>query len=159
LRAHPGQVSPITLSLGGNDLNELAEACKGSFACMGARAPRTFAQFGSRLTVILRRLHAAAPEAEIIVTGIWNFIIDDLRRADSVFRSLDATIARVAAGANARFAATFPAFNPRGSVTREKARICALTFTCSRDDPHPTNAGYRVIAAAVFAASGYKHRS
>ena len=69
------------------------------------------------------------------------------------------TIGRVAAGAKARFADTFPVFNPQGSNAREKARICALTFACSQGDPHPTDAGYRAIAAVVWAASGYKHRS
>ena len=48
--------------------------------------------------------------------------------------------------------------NPQGSVTREGARICALTFICSRGDGHPTDAGYRVIAAAVLRASGYTRR-
>jgi lysophospholipase L1-like esterase len=160
LRAHRGQVSPITLTLGGNDLVELAEACKGSFACIRGRAPRAFAQFASRLTIILRRLRAAAPKAEIIVTGIWNFNAGDLRRTDPLFRSFDATIARVTSGTKAHFADTFPVFNPQGNLAREKARICALTFACSAGgDPHPTDAGYRAIAAAVFAASGYAHSS
>jgi len=160
LRAHRGQVSPVTLTLGGNDLGELAEACKGSFACIQARSPRAFAQFASRLTSILRQLRAAAAKAEIIVTGIWNFNADDLGQTDPVFRSFDATIARVTSGAKARFAATFPVFNPQGNLAREKARICALTFACSAGgDPHPTDAGYRAIAAAIFAASGYAHRS
>jgi lysophospholipase L1-like esterase len=159
LRTHRGQVSPITLTLGGNDLDELAEACKGSFACIRGRAPRAFAQFGSRLTVILRRLRGAAPKAEIIVTGVWNFNVDDLKRTDPLFRSFEATIAGMSAGAKARFADTFPVFNPQGSLAREKARICALTFACSEEDPHPTNAGYRAIATVVLAASGYKHQS
>ena len=41
----------------------------------------------------------------------------------------------------------------------KKARICTLTFICSRDDVHPTDAGYRASAAAVWAASGYPPRS
>jgi lysophospholipase L1-like esterase len=159
LRTHRGQVSPITLTLGGNDLDALAEACQGSLPCIRGRAPRAFAQFGSRLEVILRRLRAAAPKAEIIVTGVWNFNVDDLRRTDPLFRSFEATIARMSAGAKARFADTFPVFNPQGSLAREKARICALTFACSEEDPHPTNAGYRAIATVVLAASGYKHQS
>jgi hypothetical protein len=61
--------------------------------------------------------------------------------------------------AKARFADTFSAFNPHGSLAREKAGICALTFVCSEGDGHPTDAGYRVIAAAVLMASGYTHRS
>ena len=53
-------------------------------------------------------------------------------------------------------AATRPiVVNPQGSIAREKARICTLTFICSAGDPHPTNAGYRAIAAVVWAASGY----
>jgi hypothetical protein len=64
----------------------------------------------------------------------------------------------VAAGAGAYFADPFPLFDPRGSLARRKARICAFTFICSRGDGHPTDAGYRAIAAAVFAASGYAHR-
>jgi lysophospholipase L1-like esterase len=155
LAAHRGQVGPITLTLFGNDVAPVAEACKGDFACIERRAPRAIAQFSSRLAGILRRLRAAAPNAEIIVTGTWNFNADDLKRTDPLFRSINASMARAAASADARFAATFPAFNPQGSVARERARICSLTFICSRDDPHPTDAGYRAIAAAVWKASGY----
>jgi hypothetical protein len=54
-----------------------------------------------------------------------------------------------------RFANPFPAFNPQGNPARERARICALTFICSEGDAHPTDAGYRAIAAAVWDASGY----
>ena len=42
---------------------------------------------------------------------------------------------------------------------RQKARICALTFVCPSGDPHPTDAGYRAMAAAVWAASGYTGNS
>src|SRR5436309_8217843 len=88
LRAHRGQVSPITVSLFGNDLFELLDACKGNFACAQARAPRAFALFASRLTSILKQLRAASPKAEIIVTGGWNFNVANLRPADPRFRSL-----------------------------------------------------------------------
>src|SRR3989440_9286667 len=106
LRAHRGQVSPITLSLFGNDLFELLDACKGNFACAQARAPGAFAQFASRLTSILKRLQAASPKAEIIVIGGWNFNVTNLRPTDPLFHSLDMTIGRVATGAKARFADT-----------------------------------------------------
>jgi hypothetical protein len=48
-----------------------------------------------------------------------------------------------------------PVFNPPGTVPSQKARLCALTFICSKGDPHPTDAGYRAMADAVMAASGY----
>jgi lysophospholipase L1-like esterase len=157
LRTHPGQVSPITLTLWGNDVAAFSDACKGDLACVRARAPRATAQFASRLTSILLRLRAAAPKAEIIVTGAWNTDVANLRQTDPLFRSLNATIAQLTRSASARFADTFPVFNPSGTLAGEKARICALTFICSEGDGHPTNAGYRAIAAAVFVASGYKH--
>ena len=159
LRAHPGQVSPITLTLWGNDFVEIADACKGDLACVQARAPRAFAQLGSRLASIVKRLRTAAPDAVIILTGAWNFIVDDLAHTDPLIRSVDATVARSAAAGKARFARTLPVFNPQGNIAREKARVCTLTFICSKDDVHPTNAGYRAIAAAVWAASGYAPRS
>src|SRR6266545_376944 len=150
LRAHRGQVGPITLTLWGNDLGEIVDACKGKLACVQSRAPRALA---SGLTSIIRRLRAVAPKAEIIVTGTWNPEVANPEQTDPLYRSLDATIARVAATAKARFAEVFPSFNPQGSLAREKARICTLTFACSRrygGDPHPTDAGYRAIAAAVW---------
>jgi lysophospholipase L1-like esterase len=57
--------------------------------------------------------------------------------------------------ANARFADIFPLFNPQGNAGRERARVCSFVFICKRDDPHPTDAGYRAIADAVWKASGY----
>ena len=154
LAAHPGRVSPITLTLGGNDLTALVDACK-NLACIEARAPRAFASFGARLTSILRQLRAAAPNAEIVVTGVWNFNLPQLARTSAVIRSLNAATARSAAAARAQFADLAPTFNPPGGVAKQRARLCALTFICSRDDPHPRNAGYRAIATAVLAASGY----
>ena len=42
----------------------------------------------------------------------------------------------------------FPAF-------KRKAGLCKLTFFCTKGDMHPTDAGYRAMAAAFFVASGY----
>ena len=85
------------------------------------------------------------------------------RRASALLlvfsQSLERRVGSCQTNAKARFADTFPVFNPQGSIAREKARICAFTFACSQGDPHPTDAGYRAIAALVWAASGYKRRS
>jgi hypothetical protein len=37
-------------------------------------------------------------------------------------------------------------------------RLCAFTFFCSKGDPHPTDAGYRAMADAFMAASGYPRK-
>lgn len=159
LRAHPGQVSPITLTMWGNDLfGDFAPACRDDLVCIGSHASAGLARLGSRLSTIVGRLRAAAPKAEIILTGAWNFDVEHPARTDPLFRSIDATIARVATAGNARVAKMYPVFSPVGSHARAKARICKFTFVCSQDDLHPTDAGYRAMAAAFLAASGYRAR-
>jgi lysophospholipase L1-like esterase len=154
LVAHPGQVSPITLQLFGNDMGELIRSCAGDFACIQREAPAAIARFGQRLAVIVEQLRAAAPEAEIIVIGGWNSRIDFLAESDPLVHAANATMAEVAAQAGARFADMVPLFNPPGEEPRVAA-ICTLTLLCSQGDVHPSDAGYQAIAGAVFQASGY----
>jgi len=150
LRAHPGKVSPITVTLWGADLFPLSARGKG--------ASSATASFAARFNSILRQLRAAAPSAEIIVSGAWNPEADRLAQAEPLYRSVDAAIARVAAASRARVANMFSAFNS-GSVTAQKARLCSITFYCSaKGDPHPNDAGYRTMAAAFMAASGYPRK-
>jgi len=156
LRAHPGDVSPVTLTLWGNDwLPLLLDRCHGEPACVQKRGPAAIRALGTRLTAILHRLRAAAPSAEIIVTGAWNIDPDRLEQLAPIYRSLDATIAGAASASRARVAKALPVFNPPGDAGFRKLRLCALTFICSKGDPHPTDAGYRALANAFMAASGY----
>jgi lysophospholipase L1-like esterase len=150
LRAHPGQVSPITLTLWGNDLAPLSARGKG--------ASSAIALFASRFGPILKQLRAAAPEAEIIVTGAWNPEADRLTQVDPLYRKLNAAITRTATASRARVANMFAALNGPGNVKARQARLCRLTFYCSKGDPHPTNAGYRAMATAFLTASGYPRR-
>jgi lysophospholipase L1-like esterase len=146
LRAHKGQVSPITLTLWGNDLAPLSARGKG--------APKAIASFASRFDSILARLRSAAPTADIIVTGAWNPEVDQFKKTEPLYRSLDAAIARTAAVWRARVANTYAVFNPPGNIRR----VCVLSYICSKGDPHPNDAGYRAIADAFFAASGYPRK-
>lgn len=152
LRAHPGDVSPITLTLFGNDwLPVLLDTCQGNAACAQERGPKEIAAFGTRLTSIIRKLRAAAPTAQIVVTGAWNPDPSQLVALKATYSSLETTIVRAAAPSHARVARMIPVFNPPGKT---RARLCALTFICSQGDPHPTDAGYRAMADAVLRASG-----
>jgi len=151
LRAHPGAVSPITLTLFGNDwLPFVLDTCKGEAACVRKRGPAAIAAFGTRLASIVRQLRAAAPDAEIVVTGAWNPIPSQLRPFEPIYRSLETSIVRAATPSHARVAKMLPVFNPSAKT---QARLCALTFICSKGDPHPTDAGYRAIADAVHRAT------
>jgi lysophospholipase L1-like esterase len=154
LGAHPGQVSPITLQLFGNDMGELIRSCEGDFACIQREAPATIARFGRRLALIVEQLRAAALDAEIIVVGGWNSRIDFLAESDPLVQAANATMAEVAAQAGARLADMVPVFNPFGEQPRIAA-ICTLTLLCSQGDVHPSDAGYLAMARAVFETSGY----
>lgn len=151
LRAHRGEVSPITVTLWGNDFFALVDACKGGPACVQKRT----GTIASRIGTILTRLRQAAPTSEIIVTGAWNPGAEDFAQTDPVFRSLDGQIRRAAASTRARVADMQKVFNTGGTPAARRARICSLTFMCKGGDPHPTNAGYREMAKAFLAASGY----
>jgi len=151
LHAHKGQVSPITLTLWGNDVFPAFDSCK-NFACVQKRTPKVVAAFAARLGPILQRLRAAAPAATIVVTGTWNFDLDHMKETAALYRLLDTAIRSKAAAAKARFANMRPLFNPPTGI---KARVCAYSFICSADDPHPTDAGYRAYARAILAVAGY----
>lgn len=117
-------------------------------ACLKKKAPAAARAFGARLTSIVERLRAAAPRATIVLTGIWNFDAAHLEQTDSLVQSFNASTAKATVAAHARYASTFSIFRPQ-------AKLCALTFACSKQDPHPTDMGYKAIAAAVLVAGGF----
>jgi hypothetical protein len=155
LRTHPKVVSPITLTLWGNDVIPAFDDCGVTRSCVRSRAPSVIASLANRLGSILCRLRAEAPGARIIVTGAWNFDPDRLWLTNVLYHPLNRAVANAAAAAKPRFADVLPLFNPKGSTAAQKARLCAYTFICSKGEPHPTDAGYRTIATAILAASGY----
>ncbi len=155
LRAHPGEVSPITITLWANDVRELFEACGSDLSCVQSRAPAAIDRLASNLDSILRRLRAVAPSTEIVVTGAWDPFVGGFAVADPLFTALNAAMADVTARNAVRFADVFPMFNPQGDEAAETAAICTLLLICTEGDVHPSDAGYRVLGDAVFDASGY----
>ena len=155
LRSHRGQVSPITVTLWGNDVRIFVSSCGGDFDCILDGAPATIAQFAANLATTLRLLRAAAPDAEIIVTGAWSTFIGAFDLADPLIIMLNQEMARTASRERARFASVFPVFNPQGDPAAETAAICTLTLLCTQGDSHPSDAGYQAIADAVFDVSDY----
>jgi len=156
LTAHRGKVSPVTLSLNGNDINAFLQSCPpGDAACIQREAPAAIAQYSARMTAIMRELRAAAPDAEIILTGSYDPNVGAFALADPLFATLNAAESDVAAAAGARFADPFPIFNPQGDETAETSAICTLTLVCTEHDAHPSDAGYRALADTVWAASDY----
>ena len=155
LQAHPDEVSPITITLWGNDVSTLVNSCLGDLTCVQNGAPRFLAQVSTNLSTILQRLRAVAPNSEIIVTGAWDSFISSFEFADPLFEALNASMANVAAGQQTRFADPFPVFNPQGDVNAERQAMCSLTLVCATGDSHPSDIGYQALSDVVFEVSDY----
>jgi lysophospholipase L1-like esterase len=151
LEAHPGSVTPITIDIGANDALGLIETtCKLEAACIAAGAPAVFAKIGANLGLILGKLRAAAPHAQIIVLGLYNPFGETITGANALTADLNEVEAKVAAGVGARFADPLPFFNPPGAL--EAPTICLLTNMCTPlVDIHPTTLGYKVLGGLVLA--------
>lgn len=154
LRAHPGQVSPITITLG---LNDALLACAGptfliDVSCIHATMPTALQRVPQNLSKILTDLRQASPRSEVIVMRYYNaFFVED-PSTDALIGSLNEAIGNVASSNGARVADAFSPFNRTG---HEAASVCTLTLMCPNRDFHPSDAGYAVIAQEFWTASGY----
>jgi lysophospholipase L1-like esterase len=151
LEAHRGRVSPITLDIGANDaLGVIKGVCNLEPLCIAGQAPTLFAHIAGNLSTILAQLRAKAPNAQIIVLGLYNPFGSTVAGADQLTAQLNEVMAKVAAGAGARFADPLPLFNPPGAP--EQPTICLLTNMCTPlVDIHPTDLGYAVLAGTILA--------
>jgi lysophospholipase L1-like esterase len=149
LRAHPGQVSPVTIDVGANDRLFFNQS---------------FAHIEANFSTIIARLRDAAPYTEIIVLGYWNPLTVSIppyffapngaeKEPRILWAQLNSVLAGVAARYRAHFADPLPVFNP---PVNEIPTICSLTLECPpTGDVHPSDLGYEKLADLVLAASGY----
>ncbi|TME44588.1 MAG: SGNH/GDSL hydrolase family protein [Chloroflexi bacterium] len=146
LKAHPGEVSPITIDLGANDVN----ACRLDQTCIA----HAIATVGENMGAILTALRAAAPSAEIIVMEFYNPYAFAVPGSNTSAELLNSVLASDAALARGRVADAFTPFN---LASLEPGTLCALTFVCTPplNDIHASDPGYLVIAEQFWAASGY----
>lgn len=152
LREHPGTVSPITIDIGSNDVQHLfLNICNKDVACTQAGLPGVLAQVRTNVDSTLNALHEASPSSEIILLTVENpyVVVPGLGDVSAqVVQALNATLTSVASAHDVRVA---DGYTPLSTP----AEICALTFMCAQGDIHPNDAGYAVLARAVWAASGY----
>jgi lysophospholipase L1-like esterase len=168
LKERPGTVSPITLDIGANDLLQFLEYKCGFPAkdsCSTGEVEAEIGHLAGNVYYILSKLHAAAPNAEIVVMGIYNpypAVIKPEGTGDTLLAGFDAAEANAAAAVpGASFANPEPLFNPSIITGQPEASdlttICALTAMCPggkfsvAGDIHPTTLGYAVLAGVVAA--------
>jgi lysophospholipase L1-like esterase len=151
LHAHPGQVSPITISLGANDVQ----------TCLPAADPTCIANqiaiVGQNMTTILAGLRAAAPNAEIIALQYYNPLFVVNPATDAFALALNGAIATAAASVGGRVANAFAVIN----APPEATNVCLYTLMCpgvytpEGGDIHPSDPGYAVITGVFWNSSGY----
>jgi lysophospholipase L1-like esterase len=147
LGAHPGQVSPITINLGTNDLNALIAFCGAALGCYNQYGPGVMAQIAANLAAILAALREAAPDSEILT--MTNYAVAPAFQP--LIDALNAAVVATAAAQRVRVADVATAFNGP-----QPATLCTLTLACTPlQDSHPSDAGYQVIAQQFWASSGY----
>jgi lysophospholipase L1-like esterase len=149
LRTHRGQVNPIILSLAANELyRPYLLDCNGDEACVSARIPGAIQAMTDNYEVILSRLRALEPNATLLILVEYRFP----RFPRSFNDGLAALYQRVRAAGRA-YGATLVESNPIIGTDP-----CALLFICEAErDIHPTDAGYRALADALWNASGFGH--
>jgi lysophospholipase L1-like esterase len=145
LKLHRGQVSPITIDLGANDV----DGCNLDLTCIQAG----IANVATNMRTILTDVRDAAPSAEIIVMEYYNPLAVIAPASNAFAQSLNSVIAADAAEVRGRLADAFTPFN---LAAVEPGTLCALTLFCTPlHDIHASDAGYLVIAQQFLAASGY----
>jgi lysophospholipase L1-like esterase len=167
LQAHAGQVNPITVNIGGNDLLPLLPNAAVDPLGTAAQLPKVFSTFSKNLDTLLSQLRTAAgPSTSIIVINQYNPLggipspplpsgLPQI--AVSAIGGMNNVVKSEAAKYGASYADVAGAFDawPGGSAV--------LTFvppTLASGDPIklnilPTADGYRVYAGAVIRASGF----
>ena len=169
LRAHPGKVDLITVSLGGNDATRCSKATN-AVSCVGAAVGR----INANLPTIAQRLRAAAgPDAVLlgltypdVILGMWvSGAPSDKQLATlsvTAFKSLiNPALSRAYATAKGQFVDVTAATGaygplteltnlpPYGTIPVPVAKVCQLTHFCAQRDIHPNDTGYKLIAGLV----------
>ena len=172
IRAHPGEVGLITLSIGGNDVTACSIA-DDPVACV----TNAVEGISTNVPQILQRLRAAAgPDVLIVGTtypdvllGQWLDGTPEARQMAALsvtaFKSLiNPALAKAYMEAGGTFVdvteatgaygpmTELTALAPYGDIPVPVAKVCELTYYCAERDIHPNADGYQVIADLVVDA-------
>lgn len=158
LSAHRHTTRLVTVTIGANDVTPCLSAPDRN-ACVQQR----LTALAGNLQQVLSRAHAAAPEADILVTNYYNpylalyFSDPALAQITTALQAaLNNTIAAVTApfGTTVDVATAFRSTDTTmvDGVPRNVREICRLTWMCARNDIHANGAGYALMGETVAAA-------
>jgi lysophospholipase L1-like esterase len=169
LRAHPGRVALVTVSIGGNDITGCAAAANPVSCVLGLTG--TLTTNVGQLAADLRA--AAGPKVPIVgltypdvILGQWvHPPVSQTLATESVtaFQSIvNPALQSAYASAGASFVdvtaatgayvplSTTVTLSPYGTVPQAVARVCQLTWYCSLGNIHAKTTGYDLIGQLIL---------
>lgn len=150
LTAHPHQTHVMTISLtdlAGNALSNLFfGVCGQNPTCTANAFPAFLAHEQANANLILSALRAASPSSQILVLQEFDPYMTAIPASVPLFAQMNEMLASVATAHGAILADGVTPVTP--------SNLCTLTFVCVPPlfDIHPTDAGYAVLAQALWAA-------
>jgi lysophospholipase L1-like esterase len=155
IKNHPGQVSPVTLDIGANDV--LPDINK-SDCSISSTWQTDLARFNTNFVSILKQ-HSSAlnGKGDLLVMNYYDPYQNTCALLNpNVLTDLQLMNSDIAADTAGTAAVVVPVFDAFGGATTPNANICSYTWMCSSsNDIHPTATGYGVIAGAFESTSGY----
>ncbi len=151
IKRHPGQVSPVTLDIGANDM---LPDINSSNCTISSSASTHLANVKSNLTTILSQLKSALNgTGDLLIMNYYDPYQNKCPNSVDAVQQLNATIASVAASYGVTVVDVFAAF---GGAAVPNPNTCSYTWICNIlfHDIHATNSGYSVIADAFAATYG-----
>lgn len=155
LHSHAGQVSPVTLDIGANDLTADLNI---STCTINAKWETDLALVDHNLTTVILPQLVAAMTVNGRVTGdllLMNYYDPYQNVCSDTVPFIQEINAHLAADARG-FATMVDVFTPFGGAAVPDVNTCSYTWMCSIfKDIHARDAGYSVMAAAFERAAGY----
>lgn len=168
IRQHAGQVSPVTLDIGANDVLRYFNfrTCQVITPAAGINA--TLTQFDDDLSAVLSQLKSALDGQGDLFVMNYYFPLQNacykrlggdrpaFRRLMRLVEQFNAHLRRDATALGLRVADVFGAY---GGASAPNPHLCRYTWVCSGKRPgeaiHPSDAGYRVIYQTLRGVAGY----
>ena len=155
LRSHRGQVSPVTLDIGANDL---LRDVKTSNCTVSPNFDADLARLDNNLThIILPQLHAALTinghvTGDLVMMNFYDPFQNICPNSVAITETVNAHLAADVSS----YGTIVDVFSAFGGPKTPNPHICTYTWMCSIfKDIHATNTGYSVIAATFEQGTGY----
>lgn len=149
---HPGQVSPVTLDIGANDL---LPDINSSNCTVSSAWTTDLATMKTNLGAILSQLKGALHgTGDLLLMNYYDPYQNQCPSSVPYVQQINSAIASVAGGYDVPVANVFNAF---GGATVPDPNTCNYTWICNFlfHDIHATSAGYSVIASTFESLYGY----